>query len=450
MRSIITGCDGTVPEGKAGMIPENLLAVIKDMLHLEQATRIGILQSLSIPFLYVDMDTILRFSNKQCMQMLQIDSPPEDYYGKSVSEVFYNERGRQTLIHKCIKDGDIYFNQEFIITTRKGNKLNVLANLFPLYDKEGVCFGAMGLYQDITDRRNLEKRMEEKNAYIAETAKKVDNIARSAALQAEDILQLIRQTAGSVVEQSMHLSEVDASVRQMYQAIQSIAESSAKATEISGTAGSSALDGASNVEVVVSSIEQILQIASGLKSDMDTLRQEATDIDSIMNVISDIADQTNLLALNAAIEAARAGDAGRGFAVVAGEVRKLAEKTVNATKNVSETIRQIQQSTKAGAASVDKTVSSIGRTMESTHECGNSLKQIVEYSRLAAEQIQNIAKASGDQSSFGKQIVEVVDSASSVFKDIDQRMGECLESLQRLEELIKTLDALSADLVKNL
>ncbi len=123
-------------------------------------------------------------------------------------------------------------------------------------------------------------------------------------------------------------------------------KNAAQAAESADNARTQAEKGAKIVDEAVSAINEINVLTEKLKANMDVLKEKADGISQVMTVISDIADQTNLLALNAAIEAARAGEAGRGFAVVADEVRKLAEKTMNATKEVGDAINEIQEEVK--------------------------------------------------------------------------------------------------------
>jgi methyl-accepting chemotaxis protein len=236
----------------------------------------------------------------------------------------------------------------------------------------------------------------------------------------------------------------------MHSAIQAIADSASQASNISGNARESARNGAKSVNDVLTDIAGMQKLSIELKADMGKLGTQAAGISNILSVISDIADQTNLLALNAAIEAARAGDAGRGFAVVADEVRKLAEKTMKATDEVAKAITDIQKSTRTNVDTVDKTVATIGGTVNLASLCNTALQEIVDFSGHTSDQIRNIAASSEEQSTASEQIVNSVIQTSNVSRGIENRMSDCIEGINNLEQQVQELRDLARNLMENL
>ena len=143
---------------------------------------------------------------------------------------------------------------------------------------------------------------------------------------------------------------------------------------------------------------QALQLSAEVTTaSLNKLGKHAEGIGQIMAIISAIADQTNLLSLNASIEAARAGDAGRGFTVVAEEVRKLAEKTADATRAVSDVVIEIQSETKNSVHTMEMTAHAVDETMVLSEKARGALVEIRESVTRSAEDIQSIAAASQQQ-----------------------------------------------------
>jgi methyl-accepting chemotaxis protein len=160
-------------------------------------------------------------------------------------------------------------------------------------------------------------------------------------------------------------------------------------------------------------------------------------------VIEDIADQTNLLALNAAIEAARAGEQGRGFAVVADEVRKLAERTTKATKEIGDMIRQIQQDTKNAVATMDQGTAQVGEGVELANKTGEVLSTIHSMVNETAGMVQQIASVAEEQSQATSQIAGDLESMTQTTR---QTTSSIAESAQACHEL----NTLAGDLQKTL
>ncbi|TAN73344.1 MAG: methyl-accepting chemotaxis protein, partial [Gallionella sp.] len=168
------------------------------------------------------------------------------------------------------------------------------------------------------------------------------------------------QVASSSAHQSESASAIAATVEQVTVSINHVSENAREALEISRESGDLSARGSEIIHNAATEMRQIADTVRHTSSAIENLGQQSTQISSIAQVIKEIAEQTNLLALNAAIEAARAGEQGRGFAVVADEVRKLAERTANATKEITQMIDTIQDTARIAVASMSETVNQVG------------------------------------------------------------------------------------------
>ena len=164
---------------------------------------------------------------------------------------------------------------------------------------------------------------------------------------------------------------------------------------------------------------------------MDEMEVASKNIKEVIITIDNIAEQTNLLALNAAIEAARAGEAGKGFAVVAEEVRKLAEESSNAVKNTAELIEASIKSVEGGKYIADTTA--------------QSLKEVVENTKNAIELVDNITRASEEQSVAIQQVNGGIDQIADV---VQSNLAIAEESAAASEELSAQAETLESMISK--
>ncbi|MDR1311026.1 MAG: bacteriohemerythrin [Burkholderiaceae bacterium] len=198
--------------------------------------------------------------------------------------------------------------------------------------------------------------------------------------------------------------------------------------------------GAGKLHDTVNDIQHVKEATLALQAAMRVLDEKTRNIHSVIGVISSVANQTNILALNAAIEAARAGEAGRGCTVVAGEVRKLAERTMSATREVNEVLVDIQQAANQNMQAVSSATDIIVRSSEHATMVGETMTQIVADIDVTANQFYGIEKATEDQLENSARTNTALDDIATVAAQTADQMQHFTEQLVHISENMEKLD----------
>ncbi len=252
---------------------------------------------------------------------------------------------------------------------------------------------------------------------------------------ANQISSSTEEMAAGAQEQSSQTTEVAAAVEQMTKTIYETTKNTGQAAEASKNAGKVAKEGGNIVEETIIGMNRISDVVTKSAETVQELGKSSNQIGEIVQVIDDIADQTNLLALNAAIEAARAGEQGRGFAVVADEVRKLAERTTKATKEIATMIKQIQKDTAEAVISMQTGKNEVNNGKQLALKAGDALTEIISGADKVVDIVTQVASASEEQSSASEQISKNIESISSVTQQSAsgvQQIAHASEDLNRL------------------
>ena len=290
----------------------------------------------------------------------------------------------------------------------------------------------------LTEALNLMKNsLNNIMSQINETATTISTSATELAATTNQIVQ-------GTTRQSNQADQVATSMEEMSATVVEVARNSQNSAENANRAQETANAGK---KIVTQTVEGMMKVADTVQKSsvtVEALGKSSEKIGEIVGVINDIADQTNLLALNAAIEAARAGEQGRGFAVVADEVRKLAEKTGTATKEIADMISRIQDETNGAIKSMHEGTEQVEKGVELASQAGKSLDDIVSSVEVVTDMVRQIATSAEQQSATAEEVSTNVSSIAEVSRETATGMKQVASSTDGLSSISEELSSIVA------
>jgi PAS domain S-box-containing protein len=378
---------------------------------------------------------------------------------------------------RVIQNGEPVYGIEYAIERRDGTRVILSINAAPLRDERDEVVAVVASLRDITEQKrqneavarglaefrktiasasegDLTRRGGVTDGTIGEVTESVNRmldsfsemltqvkqIGLSVSSSATEILAASEQIAVGSQRQADEVTNTSSAVEEMAASMSQVSRNAEASAEAARRALGMAEQGERSVVDTSEAMERIDTAVQQTAEKMRTLAKRSGEISEIIDLIDDIAAQTNLLALNAAIEAAHAGEAGLGFSVVAEEIRKLAERSARATRDVGGLIKAIQTETREALGAMEKGMGEVKGGSRLSEEARQALQDISTVVRQSAELIEEISAASEEQARVTRNLAGAMQTISSITLETSAGAHETAQTIQGMVDLSEQLN----------
>ena len=275
---------------------------------------------------------------------------------------------------------------------------------------------------------------------FTQVLRRVRDAANDVSTSANQILIASETMATGATQQDHEITNTSSAVEELTVSMKQVSNNAEASAEAARRALDAAEQGNRSVRDTLEGMQRIRSSVQATAKKIKSLGDRSLEISEIINVINDITEQTNLLALNAAIEAARAGEAGRGFAVVADEVRKLAEHSRTATKDIAALIKAIQAETNEAVVVMEEGTREVEVGARLADQAGKALEAISAVVRQSAELVQEISLASKQQVRGTEGVANAMQIISNITRQTSQGARQTAHSMEQMVKMSEQLN----------
>ncbi|MEL6494952.1 MAG: methyl-accepting chemotaxis protein [Cyanobacteria bacterium J06623_7] len=315
-------------------------------------------------------------------------------------------------------------------------------------EKEALQQGVMALLLDVegAQKGDLTVKAQMTDGAIGSiadafntTMRKLRELLKEVQLVSTEVGQLslegensVRQLSVSAVEQTQEINQALSSIDEINQSVTTVANYAQEAAKIARNGSIQAKEGDLAMDATVNSIEKIRDTVANTAKKVKQLAESSQEIAQIVEIISGISEKTNLLAFNASVEAARAGEHGEGFRIVAEEVRRLADRTTDATKDIQQLVNTIQQDTTSVLQGMETSTSEVVNGSELVHMTKLNLRSLADTSKQIDEYLKYISTSTTDQSNTSIVVNQKISGIATIAKINSTEAENVVQSLQTL------------------